>query len=48
MGDVLTIEGSDVSIVLGSLLVWPSEYSPCAVGQEGNNQGGESGDAGVE
>jgi len=37
-----------VSTVLGGLLVWPSEYSPCSVWQEGNNEGGESGDAGVE
>jgi hypothetical protein len=49
MGRELTIEGSHlVSIVLGGLLLWPGESSPCAIGQEGNDEGGESGDAGVE
>lgn len=49
MGSMLSIEGSElVSIILGGLLVWLGKYSPCAVGQEGNDEGGESSDAGVE
>ena len=49
MGSVLTIEGSQlVSIVVGVLLVWLIEYSPCTIGQEGNDEGGEGCDAGVK